>query len=607
MKLFRRHFYSSLTPVKHLPPKELQILQLCRAGSLSVALRVLNSVHYSEVSIKPNLYASLLQTCNKVRSFNHGLQIHCHVIKTGLEFDRYVGNSLLTLYFKLSASILEIRRVFDGLIMKDAISWSSMIAGYVQWGKPQDSLGLYREMLGSGIETNEFTLSAVVKASSELGDLKVGRCFHGVVLSCGFNMNNVIACALIDMYGRTYEVQDARQLFDELLEPDAISWTSVISACTRNDMFKDALGLFYLMQINCGFSPDGFMFGTVLAACGNLRRLKQGKELHGKIITTGMCGNVIVESSLVDMYGKCGSVFEAQCVFDRMSTKNSVSWSALLDGYCQNGNFSSTIKLFRIMDKSDFYSFGTALRACAGLASLRQGKEIHCQYIRRFGWRDIIVESSLVDLYSKCGYVDYAYRIFIKMVVRNLITWNSMICGFAHNGRPEETLKIFDEMAEDGIKPDYITFVGLLFACSHTGLVHQGREYFVSMAEHYKIKAGMEHYNCMVVLLGRAGLLEEAENLIAKSDFKNESSLWAALLGACTSCTSSDAAERIAKRMMELEPSYHLSYVLLANRYKAVGRWSDAVAIGRLMRDKAIIKMPGRSWIEVGGNVGFTC
>lgn len=514
-----------------------------------------------------------------------------------------MGNSLLALYFKLCPDFRETRRVFDTLFFKDVISWTSMISGYVRVGKPMDSLELFFEMLDFGVEPNGFTLSAVIKACSEIEELKLGKSFHGVVITRGLDSNHVISSALIDMYGRNREIEDARRVFDEMLEPDAFCWTSVISAFTRNDLFEKALGFFYLMQRNHGLNPDEFTLGTVLASCGNLRRLRQGREIHAMVVSSGLCGNVVVESSIVDMYGKCGSVGEAQCVFNRMSKKNSISWSALLGGYCQNGEYEPVIEIFRKMEKSDLYSFGTVLRACAGLAAIKLGKEVHCQYVRRGGWRDVIVESALVDLYAKCGCVDFAYQVFVQMPVQNLITWNSMVCGFAQNGRAGESIRIFDEMIKKGIKPDYISFIGVLFACSHTGLVDEGRTYFTLMTEDYGIKAGIEHSNCMVDLLGRAGLLEEAESLIENAGCRNDSSLWGVLLGACTTSTNSATAERIAKKMMELEPNDHMSYVLLANVYRAVGRWSDAVNIRKLMENRGVKKTSGKSWIETPNNL----
>lgn len=495
--------------------------------------------------------------------------------------------------------------MFDGLFYKDVVSWSSIISGYTRVGKPGLSIALYMEMVGFGVEPNGFTLSAVIKACAELGELRLGKCFHAVVIKCGFEFNLVIASALIDMYGRNYESGDSQNLFDELIEPDAICWTSVISAYTRNDLYEKAVGFFYRMHRKGGLFLDGFTFGSLLTALGNLGWLKHSRQVHAKAITAGFSGNVFIESSLVDMYAKCGLVNESQIVFDRMIEKNAVSWCALLGGYCQKGDFEKVVELFRHMEEVDLYSFGTVLRACAGMAAVRPGKEVHCQYLRRGGWRDVIVESALVDLYAKCGCVDFAFRIFSQMPVRNLITWNSMISGFAQNGRGGEAIKMFTEMIYLGVKPDRISFVSVLFACSHSGLLDQGRQYFVSMTDSYGIKAEISHYSCMVDLLGRAGKIEEAENLINSSEFSNDSSLWAALLGSCTTGINPMVAERIAKKMMELKPDYHLSYVLLANIYREVGRWNDALELWRQMQDKKVKKMPGRSWVETNTSIGL--
>ncbi|OIV98307.1 hypothetical protein TanjilG_16634 [Lupinus angustifolius] len=603
---FSRHYgflasnlrISTKTPTMEM---ESQILQYSKDGSLSQALKLLNTLNRnssSHLTIKPVLYASLLQTCIKTTSFTHGTQLHAHVLKSGLQNDRFVGNSLLSLYFKLSPRISEARRVFDKLYVKDVISWTSMISGYVKVGEHQESLQLFFEMVDLSVEPNEFTLSSVIKACSELGYLKLGRCFHGVVISHGFDCNHVIISALIDMYGRNHAVGDARKLFDELPEPDAVCWTSVISAFARNDMFKEALDCFYVMHLDRGLVPDGFTFGTLLAACANLGWLRQGKEVHAKVVTSGICGNVVVDSSLLDMYGKCGLVQWSRSIFDRMSFKNSVSWSAMLGVYCQNGECETVLNLVRERRVADLYSFGTIIRACSGLAAVRQGKEVHCQYVRKGGWGDVIVESAMVDLYAKCGCVDFAHRLFLNMQVRNLITWNSMIGGFAQNGRGEDALALFEDMIKEGVKPDYITFINVLFACSHTGLIDQGRKYFASMIEEYEIKPGVEHYNCMIDLLGRAELIEEAESLLENAHCRHDQSLWAVLLGACTKCSDYLTAERVARKMIELDPNFHLSYVLLGNIYRAVGRWNDALEIRKLMEDRGVKKIPGKSWVD---------
>ncbi|KAI3465709.1 hypothetical protein Pfo_022372 [Paulownia fortunei] len=603
MKLFLRRHYTALSHSHNTlyHSTQSQLIQLCRAGSVSDAITFLSSIsstsHQQNVVSKPIIYATVVHACTKSLHFTIGLQLHCHLIKSGLETDRFVGNSLLALYFKLGSDFNDTQKFFEGLLYKDVVSWSSMISGYIRIGRPRNAIELYLEMLDSGIEPNAFTLSAVIKACSEVGELKLGKCLHGVVVRCGFECNEVIVAALIDMYGRSCGPCDCRQLFDEMLEPDAVCCTSVISALTRCDLYREALGMFYLMCRKYGFLPDWFTFGSALTALGNLERLKQGKEVHAQVVTGGFHGNVFVDSSLVDMYAKCAMVKESQRVFDRMETKNSVSWCALLGGYCRKGEFEVVIELFRNMEK-DLYSFGTVLRACAGLAAERLGKEVHCQYLKRGSWRDVVVESALVDLYAKCGCVDFAYRIFLRMPVKNLITWNSMIGGFAQNGRGGEAVRIFDQMIQERVKPDYISFIEVLFACSHSGLVDQGRKYFIAMYKDYGLKAGIEHYSCMVDLLGRAGKIEEAEDLIINAEFRSNPSLWAALLGACATTTDPTVAERIAKKMIELKPDYHLSYVLLANVYRAVGRWKDSHKIWNQMQKRGVKKMPGKSWID---------
>jgi len=298
------------------------------------------------------------------------------------------------------------------------------------------------------------------------------------------------------------------------------------------------------------------------------------------------------------MYGKCGDVGCARVVFDGLEGRNWVSWTAMLGVYCHNGESESVLGLVREWAVVDVYSFGTIIRACSALAAVRQGKEVHCQYVRKGGWRDVVVESALVDMYAKCGSVDFAYRLFSRMEVRNLITWNSMIGGFAQNGRGQEGLELFEEMVKEGVRPDGISFVNVLFACSHNGLVDRGRRYFDLMKREYGIRPGVVHYTCMIDLLGRAELIEEAERLLEGADCRFDHSVWSVLLGACTKCSDYITAERVAKKMIQLEPDFHLSYVLLSNVYRAVGRWNEALEIRRLMEERGVKKMPGTSWIE---------
>ncbi|QHO33848.1 Pentatricopeptide repeat-containing protein [Arachis hypogaea] len=349
----------------------------------------------------------------------------------------------------------------------------------------------------------------------------------------------------------------------------------VISALTKNDRFKEAVELFYKIHRGCGLALDGFTFGTLLAACGNLGWLRQGREVHAKVVTSGICGNVVVESSLLDMYGKCGSVGQSRIVFDRTNNKNSVSLTAMLGTYCHNREYETVLNLFRENGIVDIYSFRTILRAFSGLAAARQGKEVHFGVLFAGALAAVFQLSRRIDpppeLDQRQRRSPYLGSIrtellFLSMQIRNLITWNSMIGGFAQNGRGMVAFALFEDMVKGGMQPNYIIFINVLFACSsHTGLVNEGREYFTLMTKKYEIQPGVEHYNCMIDLLGRAELIEDVEILLENSDCREYQSLWAVLFGACT---------------------------------RTVGRWNDALAIRKLMEDRGIKKMPGKSWIE---------
>ncbi|XP_047053914.1 pentatricopeptide repeat-containing protein At1g03540-like [Lolium rigidum] len=533
-----------------------------------------------------------------------GYCLHARAARAGVLADRYVANALLAFYLRLPRHLPHALRAFDDLPRRDVVAHSSILAAFLRAGLPRRALHSLRSMVAGadGVSPSAHAFSAAVKACAMLRDRNAGACLHGSILVRGFSDDDIVLSALVDMYGHTLSPGDARKAFEEMRAPDGICYTSLISAFVRNDWFEEAVRWFRTMVMTRGVEPDGCTFGSMMTALGNLRRISQGREAHAQVVTRGLCGNnVIVESSTLDMYAKCRMMPEARKVFDRMQVRNAVSWCALLGGYCQNAEYQKVLALFRQMDKEydDLYSLGTVLRACAGLSSVKPGKEIHCRFLRNGGWRDVVVESALVDLYAKCGALDYAYRIFEASSVRNTITWNAMICGFAQNGHAEGAINLFNRMVREGARPDYISFIGVLFACSHTGMVEQGRNYFNSMSKDYGIAPGIEHYNCIVDLLSRVELLEEAEDLINKSPFRDDSSLWAAILGASATHSNPDVAERVAKKMMELEPQYHLSYVLLENVYRTVGRWEDASEIRKLMQSRKVKKEPGTSWIDV--------
>jgi pentatricopeptide repeat protein len=508
-----------------------------------------------------------------------------------------------------------------------------MIAAYSKQGYDQEALALFRQMQEAGFPPNHFTFASILPACTNLVDLKK---LHYEITRSGFQSNVYVGNALVDRYAKCGSTEDARGLFDKMTQRNVVSWTSMISGYTGNGQYWEALKLFRQMQLTC-VKPNTKTLTSLLPACANLAALERGMEVHGEIIRSGFHSDVFVMNALVDMYAKCGSMEDAHDAFDKMYEWNAVSWTTMVAGYAQNGRVEEAHKFFQKMPEKDVLSwtaliggyaqnghgqkalryfremqlagvkpnsktFACVLPACASLVALEQGKEIHEEIIKRGLVSDVFVGSAIIDMYAKCGNIEGACNVFDRMTVRDVVSWTVMIVGCARHGLGKEALKIFERMQHSGSKPDHVTFLGVLSACCHAGLVDEGQQYFDSMSR-YCITPKMDHYSCIVDLLGRAGLLNEAEAFIHKMPIKPDSFVWGCLLAACRVHTNIEIAKSVAEHLFELNPKNDTTYVLLSNIYAAVGRWDASEKVRKLMDDKGINKNPGCSWIEVNKQV----
>ncbi|CAM6038741.1 unnamed protein product [Sphagnum compactum] len=371
--------------------------------------------------------------------------------------------------------------------------------------------------------------------------------------------------------------------------------------------------LFQEMQ-NKGMTPNTFTFVPVLNACASLRALEEGRQVHEQIIQSGcegdaFVGYVFVGNSLIDMYAKCGSMEDAQRVFNKMPSRNVVTWNAMILGHVKCRQGQKSLELFRQMQQEgegvqpDPVTFVGVLNACASVVALEEGRCTHEQIIQS-GWDSaVFVGNSLVDMYAKCGSMEDAKRVFNEMPLRDVVSWNTILGGFAMHGHGKEALTYFEQMCEEGVQPDDITFVCLLSACSHAGLVHEGMCFYASMKQVYMISPTVEHYTCMVDLLGRAGHLEEAESMIKSMPCKPHFATCMALLGACRIHGNVEMGERVAKQFIELESENAAGYVLLANIYPASGNKHLCEDVEPQRKEKDVKRQPGRTWIEVDNKV----
>eukprot|EP01018_Ginkgo_biloba_P014106 Gb_03263 [translate_table: standard] len=553
--------------------------------------------------IKPNHFTlcSILKACASQGYCNQVLAL---VIKSGNDSDVFVGSSLVDVYTKCG-NLKDARRAFQKL-QHDPISWNVMIAGYAQNGHPDEALELFCQMQRAGINTDHFTLASVIRACTGVTALEQGKQVHAEIIKFGFASDNYVGGSLVDSYAKSGSVNDARKVLDRMFEYNVVSCNAMIAGYVHNGHAKEALEIFQLMHKG-GMRMDHFTFASILGASASLALLKHGGQIHCYIIKTEFDTDDCVGNALVDMYAKCGSVENAHKLFRVMPKRDIISWTALIAGYAQNGHSEEALKQFCQMRwtgmKPNQFTFASVLSACANLAALQQGKQVYAHILKTGFVSDVFVGSALVDMYAKCGSMEKAHKVFDKMPKRNVVSWTAMIVGYAQHGCGRDALKFFEKMHRAGIKPNHITLVGVLSACSHVGLIDEGHRYFNSMSRDYGILPRVEHYACMVDILGRAGHLEEAENLINEMPFEPCALVWRVLLGACRIHGDIELGKRAAKCVLELEPHDGPTYVLLSNTYAAAGKWNDVAEVRKMMKDRAVRKEPARSWIEVKDRV----
>ncbi|XP_059624359.1 pentatricopeptide repeat-containing protein At2g22070 [Cornus florida] len=513
---------------------------------------------------------NILASTAAIEALDIGRKVHSFAVKLGLSSYVSVANSLLNMYAK-SGDPVTAKIVFDRMRLKntsswntmlslqmqsgqldlalnqfeqmterDVVSWNSMIAGYNQLGFDLDALYTFSKMLKDfSLKPDNFTLASVLSASANLEDLKVGKQIHAHIIRTGFDSSGPVGNALISMYTKSGGVEIARKILEQ-------SGTS------------------------------------------NL--------------------NVVALTALLNGYIKLGDINPARKIFDSLRDHDVIAWTAMIVGYVQNGFNDDAIELFRSMvrqgPKPNSYTLAAILNVSSSLASLDHGKQIHARAIRSGEALSVSVSNALITMYAKAGSIKNARQVFnLIHWKRDTVSWTSMIIALAQHGLGEEAIKMFEKMLEVGIKPDHITYVGVLSACTHVGLVEQGRSYYNLMQNVHGIEPTSSHYACMIDLFGRAGLLQDAQNFIENMPFEPDVIAWGSLLASCKVHKNVELAKIAAKRVLLIEPENSGAYTSLANVYSACGKWEDAAKIRKSMKDRGVKKDQGFSWLQIENKV----
>ncbi|WOK91717.1 hypothetical protein Cni_G00408 [Canna indica] len=401
----------------------------------------------------------------------------------------------------------------------------------------------------------------------------------------------------------------AHTVFGQVPAPCVFTCNTMIRGYAESRYPRPALDVHRIM-LAAAVPPDSHTYPFLLKACAKLLFLRDGERVHCRSVKDGHDLSVFVQNTLVHFYAACGLFESAHKLFDGMHPKNLVSWNSVINGFAINGRPNEALTLFRemVMDEDggvepDGFTMVSLLCACAEMGALALGRRAHVYLVKRGLDRNTHVANALIDLYAKCGSIEEAYKVFDEIGERSVVSWTSLIVGLAVNGFGEESLDLFGEMEKQRLMPTEITLVGVLYACSHCGLVDDGFRYFNRMAAEYGIVPKIEHYGCMVDLLGRAGLVEEAHNYITNMPLEPNAVIWRTLLGACAMHKRLAIGEAAWARLVELDPGHSGDYVLLSNLYAAVGRWGSVHKLRRSMLKGGVRKTPGHSLVELGNRV----
>lgn len=546
-------------------------------------------------------YVSVLTACSNL---SLGREVHAQAVKAGLMFDVKIGNALISMYAKCG-SIREARQVFDDMVNRDEVSWTTLTGAYAESDCGEESIAIYEQLLQEGYHPSKITYMNVLIACGNLKALDQGKRVHTQIMNSGYQSDLRVGTALLKMYLKCGAIGCANLVFEQLQRRDAIAWSTMIGGLVENSRWDEAYGVFCQM-LQEGIEPNRMTYLSIINSCARPGGLHRGKELHARVTKAGTLSDVRVGNALINMYSKAGSVKDARHVFDRMLQRDVISWTTMIGGYAEGNQAEKSFTLFQEMLQKGVVpnrvTYLCVLKACGNLVALEWGKEIHSRVVAAGLVSDLQVANALVNMYFKCGSISDACQVFEDMTIRSTISWSGMIGGLAQNGRALEALQKFKEMkVEENIKPDAATFVSVLSACRHAGLVEEGRREFLSMYNDYGIVPTEKHYSCLVDILGRAGCLAEAENVISTLPVAPTASMWGALLAACQTYGNVEVAERAGAEYLKLEPENAGVYVSLSNIYAAAGKWDDVAKVRKLVREKGLQKEPGRSCIEVAG------
>ncbi|CAA0839889.1 Pentatricopeptide repeat-containing protein -mitochondrial [Striga hermonthica] len=678
----------------HNLSRQINFKCLCTIPSPCLQLQTLLKNDDENPNYIEHLLISALKCVSSAPSLNpHGRQLHCLILKSGLDSNIFIQNSLISMYAKtgrlscaksifdtsrkldyVSCNIMlagyvkhgflnDAHQLFDKMPVRNCVSYTTMIMGLAQKEFYHEAIELFKEMRSNGVVPGEITMANVVQAHARIGK-GPATFLHGLALKLGLDRHVIVSTNFILLYCMNSCLNDARAvfinmeeknvvswnvmlngyvkagsldlaraLFEDISEKDVVSWGTMIDGYVQAGRLGEAVDLYNRMT-HTGLAPNEVMIVDLLSCCGQAGKLVEGRQFHCVALKTGFNLYHFMQATLVHFYGACREIKNAVLQFEEGSSEHVACWNALISGLMRNRMVDEAVRLFSTMPERDIFSWSSMISGCSqngqlnlavelfhemvdkgfrpneitmigvfsaisGLGALDEGKRAH-NYIcsNRIPITNNL-SAAIIDMYAKCGCINLALETFYQFreQATEVSPWNSIICGLATHGHVEMCLKIFSDLQSRKISLNSITFIGVLSACCHAGLVETGEMHFKSMRCVHGLEPNIKHYGCMVDLLSRAGRLREAEELVNSMPMKADVIIWGTLLAACKVHGDTDIGERAARNLAEVEPTHGPSRVLLSNLYADVGRWDDAFVVRREMRVGKLSRCPGYSGV----------
>ncbi|XP_073116169.1 pentatricopeptide repeat-containing protein At3g49740-like [Elaeis guineensis] len=521
------------------------------------------------------------------------LKMFLRMHRLGVGLDKYTFASVMGLCG--SPELVSLGRQLHSMVKKLGFWSSGFQVGEV--GKDVEALMVFKEMKKeSFLLPTELTFASVLSACLSR---EIGTQVHAQVIRMGLEDSVLVANAVVTMYSNCGDLVSAEQAFEMIHEKDIVSWNALITGYSQENCYEPAVGVYHQMQ-KAGIEPDEFTYGSLLACS---RIAADVKMIQALVIKNGFITSTEDCNAIISAYAKCGEIASSYQVFNEMPSRNIISWNSIISGYVLSGFPVRSLEIFSALIKSrlmpNSYTLSTVLSTCATMPARKHGKEVHAYILRDVTKCDTLLMNSLVTMYGKCGELDYGSKVFDGMLQRDIVSWNVIISAYAQNGDGHEAIHYFKMMQKSGIIPDNATFTSVLSACSHAGLVEEGRVIFTSMVQDYGIEPGVDHYSCIIDLLGRAGYLEEAERLINSMPCRVDSHIWWALLSACSTHGNARLGRIAAKFLLETEPENPTIYVLLSNIIAADGKWEEASSLRDRMQRNGVAKSQGAAGLKI--------